>query len=493
MGAKSGRNKRAAKRPGKGGSAKQSGSKDVRRGAQRLGLVLFGVVFVALFVIFAVAQGIGAPSVPSGDAAVVKSIPDGNVSEAEVKRGTAQQIAAKISSGELKKAPKPGSKKYEETQTAAFGEILEYLWITGEAEELGVTATSKEIAASLKEIKEQNFKTEAAFQKFLKESHFTRADVLKRVKLQVIAKNVQEKVQNQTGPASAAEIEAYYEENKAAQYTTKPTRDVRVIVNKDKSEVEAALKALEADNSAANWKKVAGKYSSDPTTAKTGGLQKGISEEVLTGAVKKAIFDSATGEVVGPTTFEKNYLVTEVVALHARKVQSLAEVKSTISTQLTQTKQQEFFSNFVSEFHTRWEGRTYCASAYLNERCANYKSSGHPATAEPACYEANPKKPAKECPAAVTLTTPALPGSVTVLKPKGEALVQRPQPENLKAGGAATTELSPETGASPEAAAAEQAAAEQAAAEAQARVEAEAAPEAEPEAAPESKSGKSGK
>ncbi len=479
MGAKKGRNKRAAKRSGKGGSAKQSGSTGVGRGAQRIGLVLFGVVFVALFVIFAVAQGIGAPSVPSGDAAVVKDVPNGNVSEAEVKRSTAQQIAAKLASKEFKKAPEPGTTKYEEAQTSALSELLEYLWITGEAEELGITVTSKEINASLKEIKEQQFKTEAAFQKFLKESKLTNADVLKIVKLRVAAKNIQEKIQNQSGPASAAEIKAYYEENKAAQYTTKPTRDVRVIVNKDKAKVEAAAKALEADNSPANWKKVAKKYSSDPTTAKTGGLQKGISEELLKGAIKKAIFDSATGEVIGPTLFEKNYLLTEVVALHPQKVQTLAEVKSTISTQLTQTKQQKYFENFVTDFHTKWENRTYCASGFPNERCVNYPASKRLEKSREqykACYEANPKTPAKECPAPVTLTKPAIPGTITELTPEGEPKVQRPQPENLKAGAAATTELSPEGAAGAEASP-EQAAAEQAAAEAQAKAEAEAAQE----------------
>lgn len=473
MGAKSGRNKRAAKGSGKGGSAKQSGS---RGRAQRVGVVLFGVVFIALFVIFAVAQGIGSPGVPSGDAAVVKSVPNGNVSETEVKRGIGQQVAAKISSKELKKPPKAGTTKYEEIKTAAMGEILDTIWISGEADELGISVTGKQIAASLAEIKKQNFKTEAAFQKFLKESHFTKADVVKRVKLQLLSKEIQEKIQNGSGPADAGEIKAYYDENKAAQFTTKPTRDVRVVVNKDKAKVAAAKKALDEDNSPANWEKVAEKFSSDPTTAKTGGLQKGISEEFLKGAIKKAIFDSATGEVIGPVDFEKNFLVVEVVSLHPQKVQSLAEVKPTISTQLTQTKQQEFFSEFVSEYQTKWEGRTYCSSDFLIERCANYKGSGRPASAPPACYEANPKKPATECPAPVTMNTPAIPGSVTVLKPKGEQLVQRPQPVGLKPGAAgASTELSPEAAAEaaapPEAQAAAEAAAAEAAAQAQSKGE----------------------
>ena len=475
MGAKSGRNKRAAKGSSKGGSAKQGGS---RGSAQRLGLVLFAVVFIVLFVVFAVAQGIGSTSVPSGDAAVVNSVSDGNVSEAEVKRGIGQQIAAKLSSKELKKAPKAGSGKYEEIETAALGEILDNVWINGEADELGITVTGKQIAASLAEIKKQNFKTEALYKKFLKESHFTRADVISRVKLQLLSKEIQEKIQNESGPASAAEIQSYYDENKAAQFTTKPTRDVRVIVNEDKAKVEAAKKALDEDNSATNWKQVAKKYSSDPTTAKNGGLQKGIAEEFLKGAIKKAIFGSKKGEVVGPVKFEKNFLVVEVEALHPQKVQKLAEVKSTISTQLTQTKQQEFFSTFVTEYQTKWEGRTQCASGYEIERCANYPASKQLEKSREqykACYEESPKTPATECPAPVVMNTPALPGSTTAAKPQGERLVQRPQPDELKAGAAAGTELSPEAAAeaaaSPEAQAAAEAAAAEAAAQAQSKGE----------------------
>ena len=54
-------------------------------GLQRLALLAFGALFVLLFVVFAIAQGIGDPSVPSGDVAVVEDAPDGlgPVTEAE--------------------------------------------------------------------------------------------------------------------------------------------------------------------------------------------------------------------------------------------------------------------------------------------------------------------------------------------------------------------------------------------------------------------------
>ena len=65
------------------------------RGRQRLALVVFGALFVVLFAGFAVAQGIGQPSVPSGDVAIVKDVPDdiGTVSEADFKRALLQQAA----------------------------------------------------------------------------------------------------------------------------------------------------------------------------------------------------------------------------------------------------------------------------------------------------------------------------------------------------------------------------------------------------------------
>ncbi len=402
-------------------------------GLQRLALAVFGALFVALFVGFAIAQGIGQPSVPSGDVAIVKGVPSdiGTVSEAEFKLALLRQAAQ----GGLKKPPKPGEEKYEELKKTALGELLDTIWIQGEAEELGISATPKQIATEFAQIKKQNFKTKAEYQKFLKTSHFTRADVLARVKLQLLSTQIQERISKGAPPPSSSEISDYYNASKGTQYTTKATRDVRIVVNKEKAKVEQAKALLEKDDSAASWEKVAAKYSSDPTTKSKGGLQAGLSEEVLKGKepLVGAIFQSPTGEVVGPVNYQGNYFVVEVEKLNPEKVQTLGEVSSQIKTQLTQQVAQEVFSEFVSEYQSKWQSRTFCAPGFVIERCANYVGSGHPASAPPACYEANPKGGTpKECPAPVAQASPALPGSVTVLKPQGERLPQRPRPEGLK-------------------------------------------------------------
>jgi len=412
-----------------GQRGRSSRGKDREPGRQRLALILFGTLFVVLFVIFAVSEGLGSPSVPSGDVVHVSSVPSefANVSEDKLKRSI-DRLAV---SGEekAKKPPKPGTDKYEELQEKALSELIEGTWIRGEAEEQGIAVTEKQVEDELATIKKQNFPTKGAYDKFLEESNFSQQEVNELVELQIFTKEIQSKVSQQAPPPSSGEIEDYYEAEKATQFTTKESRDVRLILNEDKGEVEAAKTALEKDSSPAAWKKTAKKYSSDPTSASKGGLQEGITEEFLQGPLKAAIFDSPTGELVGPVKFEKNWVLVEVVKLTPEKVKTLPEVKSQIESTLGQEKQQKALSEFVAGFGSKWLSRTTCADEFLMEKCGNYKGDGHPAGASPACYEADPKTPAKECPSPVTPIKPALPGTVTVTKPEGEPFPQRPLPE----------------------------------------------------------------
>jgi parvulin-like peptidyl-prolyl isomerase len=411
-----------------GAKAGQRKGKGKAAGQQRAALIIFGTLLVVLFVAFAVAEGLGSESVPSGDVAHISNVPDqfADISEADLKRATLRQIAG----AKEKTPPKPGSEKYEELQEKAQTELIEGVWIRGAAEELGISVTEKEVEDELAVVKKQNFPTPGAYAKFLKESKFTQDEVNHLLELQIFTKKIQAIIGSEATAPSSEAISAYYEAEKETQFTTKESRDVRLILNEDKGEVEAAKAALEKDSSPANWKKVAKKYSSDPTSAAKGGLQEGITEEFLQGPLKTAIFDSPTGELVGPVKFQKNYVLVEVVKLTPEKVKTEAEVKAQIESTLGQQTQQEKLSEFVADFQSKWTQRTTCADAFLIEKCGNFKGDGHPANASPACYEANPKTPAKECPAPVTPTSPALPGTISVTKPKGEPFPQRPLPES---------------------------------------------------------------
>ena len=155
-------------------------------------------------------------------------------------------------------------------------------------------------------------------------------------------------------------------------------------------------------------------------------MQEGTLEEPL----NAEIFSTPEGQVEGPTKGKGGYVVFEVVNSTPESVQELKTVESQIKSTLAQRDEQEYFANFVASFQIEWSQRSFCASEFTTERCANFKGSGHAKTAPEGCYEANPKGGLPEaCPAPVSQLVPALPGTVTPLEPKGKPLAQRPIPK----------------------------------------------------------------
>lgn len=416
----------------KKGQSRRSAAAD---GRQRLALVVFGVLLVGLFLGFAIAQGIAGPSVPSGAVAVVEDVPEeiGTVTDEEFKLALLQQAAGEG----IKKLPKPGEKKYEDLKKAALEARLDMIWLQGEAEELGIGVTDKQIETELEQIKKQNFKTDAEYEKFVKTARLSEEEVLERVKLQILTEQIQQQVSELAQPATDAEIEDYYQAELATQFTEPTSLEARIVVNADEGKVEDAKAQLEKDSTPAGWKKVAAKFSEDPNTKSKGGLQAGLTEELLQSQpeLSAALFDSDPGEIVGPTPVAGKFFVTEVVKVKPSSTQKLKEVRAQIKSQLDQQLQQEFLGEFAADFESKWESRTVCAEEFVDlvPKCSNYVGTGHPAGAPEACYEADPKGgPPADCPAPVQQAAPAIPGSVTKTNERGERLPQRPRPEGLK-------------------------------------------------------------
>ena len=404
--------------------------------ARRRGLIVFGAFFVVLFAVVAIAEGVGDPSVPSGDVALVEDAPGGTgeITEAEFKH--ALELAA-IQAGE-KEAPKPGDPKYEELKETALKSLFEGIWLQGLAAEEGIEVSDEEVAAELTKVKKENFPTEAEYKKFLNESGFTQADVNERVRVQTLGTELQEHLKEGIPAPSQSEVENYYEAAKNTQFTQKPSRDIRVIVNVDRKKAEEARDALSKDDTAKNWEKVAKKYSEDQATKASGGLRKGLQEGAVEEPLNAAFFSAPEGQVEGPLKAKGGYTVFEVVGSTPESAQELKAVEGQIQSTLAQRAEQEYFTAYVSEFNAEWTSRTFCASGYVVERCANFKKAAHPATAPPACYEANPKGGLPEaCPAPVFQLVPAMPGSITPLEPQGKPLAQRPRPKEEEGKGAA--------------------------------------------------------
>lgn len=423
------------KRPTSGSGKRQGPGKGPTpsEATRRLGLLVFGVCFVVLLLVVAVTEGVGKPDVPSGDVLLVEEMPGDSGEVSKAKFDHALELAA-IGGGE-KQAPKPDSPKYEELKDAAVSSMLEALWLEGQAAEMGVTASDQEVSEELAKIKKEKFPNKGDFEKFLKESGFTDEDIDERVKLQIFSSSIEEELQEDPPTPSQDEIEEYYEAAKTTSFAQPETRDVRLIRNKDRKKAEQALEQLGKDNSDKSWDKVAKALSEDTTTKANGGFQEGLTEGLIEEPVNADIFAAPEGKLEGPVKAPQGFYVFEVESVVSEGVKSLKEVEEQIKSELGQRLLQDSFSGFIEDFSARWLSRTICADEYLVEQCGNFKGSGHPATAPPACYEANPKGGLPEaCPAPVAQLIPAMPGTVTLMEPKGKQLAQRPRPAGLKEG-----------------------------------------------------------
>jgi parvulin-like peptidyl-prolyl isomerase len=415
------------KASGKGGGSSASKRPAGPAAARRLGLLIFGVAFVAIFAIVAISEGVGDPSIPDGAVILVEDAP-GDSGEI-TKEAFDHSLEVAAAAGGQEKAPKPGSKQSDELKETAMTSLVESAWLEGQAAEMGITASDQEVEREFDKLKKENFPKEAEYQAFLKESKFTQEDVNERVKLQILSTEIQEKLKEDPATPSDDEIEDYYEAAKATQFTQPPSRDVRLIVNKDRQKAEQALAQLEAGHTAKDWAKAAKEFSEDAATKANGGLQKAVTEGSLEEPVDEAVFSGVDGQLEGPLESPKGFTIFEVQNSSPETVQELKAVEGQIKSQLSQQLEQEEFNAFVSDFNNRWLSRTFCASDYVTERCSNYESDARPSTAPPACYEAEPKGGRPEaCPAPVFQLVPAQPGSVTPLAPQGNPLAQRPVP-----------------------------------------------------------------
>ncbi len=97
----------------------------------------------------------------------------------------------------LAAAPKKGDVQFERVKEKAMDDLLDQAWLTGQASELGITASNRQVQTDFDSIRRTQFPKEGAYEKFLKQSGFTNQQVLERVKLQVLSRKIEERLRDE--------------------------------------------------------------------------------------------------------------------------------------------------------------------------------------------------------------------------------------------------------------------------------------------------------
>ena len=106
---------------------------------------------------------------------------------------------------------------------------------------------------------------------------------------------------------------------------------MRVILTKEQAEAQAALAALQKDDSDETWQKVAKKYSIDEATKSTGGLRQGVVQGQSEPALDDQIFSAQPNTLVGPFKGDAGYYVIEVEKITPAVTTPLDDVRQQIS------------------------------------------------------------------------------------------------------------------------------------------------------------------
>jgi foldase protein PrsA len=337
-------------------------------------LAILGVIIAAIVVaIVLIAAGGEDHSVPAGAVADVGGKP---ITKTQFDHWLNVVVAVQQppKSKQKPKAPKPGTKQYDQIAQQVMQFLVSAYWIEGEAADRGVTASADEVKRQFKQTREQSFPNEKAYQKFLKQSGQTQADIDFRVKLDVLSNKVRQEVTADTGDVSDKDVEDYYNQNKQ-QFSQPERRDVRVVLTKKQDKAQEALKEVQGG---ADFKKVAKKFSEDPATKDQGGQLLGITKGQQEPAFDTALFAAAKDKLSGPIKTSRGYYIFEVTKITPATTQPLSQSKAGIRQLLISQKQQQSLDKFTTGFRNKWRDKTDCLKRYAIPDCSNGKQPPPP-------------------------------------------------------------------------------------------------------------------
>jgi foldase protein PrsA len=245
--------------------------------------------------------------------------------------------------------------------------LISFKWIEGEADLQKIKVSDAEVKKSFDKQKKEAFPKAADFDKFLKESGQTEADILQRVRLDTLSTKIREKVTKGKDKVTDAQIEEYYNKNKT-RFAQPERRDLRIVLTKTKAKAEAAKKALDSGQS---FKSVAKKYSIDQASKAQGGKLPAVAKGQQEKALDEAIFKAKKGELTGPVKTQFGYYVFDVSKVTPASQQTLAQAKATIKQTLASQNQQKALDKFVKSFRKRWKEKTDCREGYRTQDCKN--------------------------------------------------------------------------------------------------------------------------
>jgi foldase protein PrsA len=307
------------------------------------------------------------------------------------------QVKAEIPT--LAKAPtKTLQADCKQVFTQLSSEVMDFLikayWYQAEAAKQHIKVTDAEVMKAFNTAKKGQFHSDTEFKSFLSQTGETLPDILYRFRINTITTKLIKKL---SPKITQQQISNFYNQHKSS-FGTPETRDIRIVLTKDKNKALAAKKALAHHQS---WDSVAKKYSTDPTTKSHGGLLVGVRQGQEDKALDAAAFSAPLNKLLGPVKGAFGYYVFEVTKITKATQRTLAQSTATIKAQLQQQQGTAAQTKLTALVKKNWFSKTTCQAQYaIQTDCSNF----HPPSTSTSGTSGTP--PPTTPPTTTTSTTP---------------------------------------------------------------------------------------
>ena len=305
---------------------------------KKLALVALALV-LGLAVLFA--AGCGGNKVPQGAIGTVGGVP---ITQAQFDQYINQ---AKASAGQNGQAafPSAGTATYNRYAAEIVNYLVEQQVVLNGAAAQKISVSDADVQSQLSQIAAQYGGTQKMYAAAQKAG--MNADQLKTyVKNSLLGQKLYQQIIGKVAPTEA-QMQAYYKAHKAS-FNQKATRTVRHVLVKTKAQALKVQALLAANNTTANWAKVAKQYSIDTGTKNSGGSLGPITRGQMVKPFENAAFALPLNKVSVPVKSQYGWHVLEVTAITPAKASTYASAKANIKSTLTSQMQQKAWQTWLT-------------------------------------------------------------------------------------------------------------------------------------------------
>jgi foldase protein PrsA len=295
---------------------------------------IVAVVLLAVLVP-AVLAGCGGTKVPAGAIAAVGS---GVVTQQQFDAIWSQAVAQYKNTAGAPAFPKAGTAGYKQLKASIVNYLVQNEVVKQQAAKLGVTVSAKALEARVLQITTQ-VGGQAKLDALLKKNAVTMADLKAQLQAQMLQDAVKAKVASQT-TITPAQIKAYFlNPANSHQFQTAATVTAKHILVSSQAEALKIQKMLQANNTPAEWAKLAKQYSIDPGSKNKGGALGTFAHGAMVKPFDTAAFSLKVGTVSAPVKSQFGYHIIEVTKKTPATSMSLAQATAQIKSTLLYTQQ----------------------------------------------------------------------------------------------------------------------------------------------------------